>query len=124
MKLTITRLLETSKILATEVGQAIPDFFDYIAEFVEQVTRSLRGGLTFADNFACEIKTVTVKHNTEQVVSSTKQVVGIIPIRVISTSIGIDSFTWFYSDRGELTIKASLTGAPTATTPIVIVILF
>lgn len=124
MKLTITRLLETSKILATEVGQAIPDFFDYIAEFVEQVTRSLRGGLTFADNFACEVRSVTVKHNTAQVVSATKQAVGIIPIRVISTSTGIDSFAWYYSDRGELTIKATLTGSPTDTTSIVIVILF
>lgn len=124
MKITLTRLLETSKYLATEVGQAIPGFFDYMAEFVEQVTRSLRSGLTFSDNFDCDIKTVSLKHNTEQIISSNKSAIGIIPIRVISQGTGLDSFAWWYSDQGNLTLKASFTGSPTAAQSVVVVVLF
>lgn len=124
MKITLTRLLETSKYLATEVGQAIPGFFDYMAEFVEQVTRSLRSGLTFSDNFDCEVKTVTLKHNTEQIVSATKSVFGILPVRVVSQGTGIESFAWWYNDQGTLTVKAAFTGAPTAAQSVVLVVLF
>lgn len=124
MKLTITRLLETSKFLATEVGQAIPSFFDYMAEFVEQVTRSLRRGLTFTDNFDCEVKTVSLAHNAEQVVSATKTVVGVVPLRVISKTSGISSLVWYYSDQGSLVLKASFSDAPTDSKSVVIVLLF
>lgn len=124
MRITLTRLLETSKYLATEVGQAIPGFFDYMAEFVEQVTRSLRSGLTFSDNFDCDVKTVTLTHNTEQIVSATKTAFGILPVRVVSQGVGIESFAWWYNDQGALTVKAAFTGSPTSAQSVVIVVLF
>jgi hypothetical protein len=125
MKLTITRLLETSKFLATEVGQAIPGFFDYMAEFVEQVTRSLRGGLTFADNFDAEVKTVSLVHDTEQIISATKTVAGIIPLRVVSKTTSVTAFGWHYNDQNSLVVKASFLGGDLASSkPVVIVLLF
>ena len=124
MRVTLTRLLETSKYLATEVGQAIPGFFDYMAEFVEQVTRALRSGLTFYDNFDCEVKQVTLKHDTEQILSATKTVTGIIPLRVISKSVGVQSLAWWYSDSGNLTVKIGFTGSPTESQTVVLVVLF
>ena len=66
MKLTITRVLETAKVLATEAGQQIGDFISYMAEFVDQVVRALRNGLTFKDNFDCEVRLVSLLHNTAQ----------------------------------------------------------
>ncbi len=124
MKITITRLLDTAKFLATEVGQAIPGFFEYMAEFVEQTTRALRSGLTFADNFDCQVKTVSLKHDTIQVVSATKAVTGIIPVRVVSKTNSIASFGWWYSDNGELTVKMAYTITTTDPLDVVLVILF
>lgn len=123
-KFTVTRLLETSRILATDVGQAIPDFFNYMAEFVEQTTRSLRSGLTFADNFACDYKTVSLTSGTAQKVTATKTVIGMLPLRVGSTSCGIDSFGWYYDAQGALTVKATFTGSPTTALDVLLVILF
>jgi len=110
--------------MSTTVGQQIPDFFNYMADFVEQSVRSLRGGLTFSDNFACDLKTVTLKHATDQIVSASKVVVGIIPIRVVSQTTGIDSLAWWYNDAGKLTVKAGLTGAPAGTFDVSLVLLF
>ena len=109
-KFTVTRLLETAQILATPVGQAIPGFFDYMADFVQQTAKALRLGLTFADNFACEVKTVSLTNNTAQIISASKVVTGIIPVRVISQSIGLDSFAWYYDDNGRLTVRARFIG--------------
>ena len=123
MRITLTRLLEAAKYAATQVGQEIPDFFDYMSEFVEQVTRSLRNGLSFGDNFNCEVKTITLKHDTPQIVSATKTVTGIIPIRVVSKDF-IDAFAWYYSEAGELTVRAKFTGPPLGSISVVIVLLF
>lgn len=124
MKITITRLLDSAKYLATEVGQAIPDFFTYMAEFVEQATRSLRNGLTFSDNFDCQVKEVKLTSGVASEVSATKAVTGIIPVRVVSQVHGLESFAWWYSDNGKLTVKAVFTSVPTAPVDVVLVILF
>jgi hypothetical protein len=124
MKCTITRLPEISRFLATEVGKAIPDFFTYMAEFIEVTVRSLRGGLTFTDNFDCQVKTVSLVHNTAQVISASKAATGIIPVRVISKTTGIDGFIWYYDDLEKLTVKASFVGSPTTATEVLLVILF
>jgi hypothetical protein len=128
VKVTITRLLETSKLLATKVGQEIPDFFSYMSDFVEQVTRALRGGLSFADNFNCEVRTISLKHNTPQVLEVTKPVTGMIPTRLQSRAYLIDAFNWFYDSDGRLTIQASIKdkegNLPTDALSVAIVILF
>lgn len=123
MKITITRLLETSKYLATEVGQQIPDFFSYMGDLVDNTVRALRNGLTFLDNFDCTVITVAVVHNTPQVVSVPKTAVGILTLRLVSTSYGIDSFAWYYDERGRLSVKVGITGAPTLSQQVVLAIL-
>lgn len=124
MKLTVTRLLEASKYLATEVGQQIPDFFTYMGELVDNVVRALRNGLTFADNFDCTLKTLSVTHNTAQVITTDKPATGIIPLRIVSTTYGIDSFAWYYDERGRLTVKVGITGAPSAAQQVVLLVLY
>jgi len=124
VKFTITRLLDTSKILTSEAGQQLETFISYMAEFVDQTVRTLRSGITFQDNFACEVKTVSLKHDTAQVVQAAKAVVGILPTRVVSQSVGLDSFAWYIDDQGRLTVKAGLTGAPAGSFDVVLVLLF
>ena len=111
-KITLTRLLETSQVLSTEAGQQIQAFVNYMADFVEQTVKALQGGLTFNDNFSGVQKNVSLKHNTEQIVQATKPVTGILCIRVISKTYGLDSFAWYYDDGGRLTVKATFTGGP------------
>lgn len=105
-KFTITRLLDTTRISKTNTGKEIPEFFDYLAQFVEQTVRNLRSGLTFGDNFASEVKTVNLKHAAAQVITSAKTVTGIIPVRVQSTQFLLAAFGWYYDRNNRLTIVA------------------
>jgi hypothetical protein len=124
MKLTITRVLETAKVLATEAGQQIGDFISYMAEFVDQVVRALRNGLTFKDNFDCEVRLVSLLHNTAQIVSSTRTVTGIIPVRLVRQDLMLRDFGWYYDDNGRLTVKASFDADPGNAVDVQLVMLF
>ncbi len=124
MKITLTRVLETSKVLATDIGQKIPDFFNYMAEFVEQVVRALRNGLTFQDNFDCSVRTVSLQHNIPQVVSADRKVSGMIPLRVMSQSLMLDDFGWYYDQQNRLTVKVAFDSDPASTIDVMILILF
>lgn len=103
----ITRLLDVSKILATEVGQQIPEFFRYMAQVVEQTTRSLKNGITFRDNFSADVKDIELKHGIPQIVSTTQGgVTGCYPTRLLSTTHVISGFNWYYDDAGKFTVVA------------------
>lgn len=123
-KFSVSRLLDTAKILATEVGQQIPDFFEYMADFVENTSRILRGGISFADNFACEVRTVSLTSGRIQIVSATRPVTGVIPLRVVSTSSGIESFAWFYDSGSRLTVNMVFTNPPESALDTVLVLLY
>lgn len=124
MKLTITRVFETAKILASETGQQISDMVNYLAEFVDQVVRALRNGLTFSDNFDCQIKTVSLTHDVAQIVSSDRKVTGMIPIRCIRQDLMLSEFGWYYDDNGRLTVKASFDADPGNAVDVQLVMLF
>ena len=123
-KITLTRLLETAQLLATEAGQQLAQFITYMSEHVEQTTRALQGGLSFADNFACERKIVSLKHNVAQLVSAKKPVEDILATRVFSSVHGLDSFAWYYDSGGRLTVKATFTGAPSGSLDVRLVLFF
>lgn len=124
MKITLTRVLETGKILATDVGQKIPDFFQYMGEFVEQLVRATRNGLTFRDNFDCVVKQVTLMHDTAQVIEVPKQVSEIIVSRVVSQTSILTGFGWYYNESNQLTIRAQFDPAPVSSLDVRIVVLF
>lgn len=124
MKLTITRVLETAKVMATEAGQQLTEFISYMAEFVDQVVRALRNGLTFKDNFDCEVRTVSLLHDTAQVVSSTRKVTGIIPVRLVAQGLMLRDFGWYYDDNGQLTVKAAFDADPGNSVDVQLVMLF
>lgn len=124
MKLTITRVLETAKVLSTDAGQQIGEFISYMAEFVDQTVRALRNGLNFKDNFDCQIKIVGLSHDTAQIVSADRTVTGIIPIRAIRQNLTISEFGWWYDDNGRLTVKAAFDADPGNIVDVTLVMLF
>lgn len=124
-KLSISRLLETSKLLSTKAGQELQEALTYLNDLADQVLRALRQGLTFEDNFKCKVVTVTLQNDVEQVVfSDQQQIFGVLPIRAISTQYGIASSLWFKNNNNELVVKIGFSGSPTAAVSVVLIILY
>jgi hypothetical protein len=124
MKITITRLLETSKYLATEAGKQLEGMITQTAEFMDQGVRSLRNGLTFRDNFDAEGKTLSLKDGVATVVASSKTVTGILITRTVSTTYALSSFLWYYDSNSKLTVKATFTPTPSEAVDLEAVFLF
>jgi hypothetical protein len=125
MKFTLGTIFDISKALSTKSGAELADVLRYMSDFFRQTASIIDRGITLADNVNCELLTVEVSHETEQIINPKKRsgVVGIIPIRVISSSYSIGSFGWYVTDRGELAVKAGFAPTPTPTTlPLSIVI--
>lgn len=126
---TISRTFDPARILKIVAqklsGESFLEFFDYFTPFCEQVLRILRGALTFKDNMASIQPTVSLTHNTSQIVNTDGKIpVGIIPIKVISTSSGTDSFAWYVDEKSQVTVKITFTGSPTGPLSVVLLILF
>lgn len=116
MKVTISRLFEISKYLTTSAGKDLEGALSYISEFAELTIRGLRNNLTFEENIFCEVKTVSVRHNTETIISIAKRnrPVRIYVDKVISPYFVITGFGWKFSPSGEVVIKVLFDGPPPA----------
>lgn len=127
-KITISRIYELSKYLGTQAGKELQDPLTYMSEFAELTLRNLRNGLTFNDNLDCVTKRVTVKNNTETIVSiaSKKRAVRINIDRAIDdTFYVVTGFGWKFNTDGDVVIKVTFAGSPgTADIPIDIIIHF
>lgn len=125
MKLSVTRLLETAKLLQTEAGKQLSELIDYTNNTFEQLIRALRNGLTFGDNFNAKVSTVELTNNVYQAVNTDgKTPIGIFCVRVVSTSVGMDSLAWYVNDKGSTQVNMTFTGAPTTAQKVVLIILF
>ena len=125
MKITLSRIFETSKALATAPGQELQDFINFVAEMSEQVLRALRNGLTFEDNLRCQTPRLSLKHGTEQVVNTQGKVPKRVMVtRVYSTQYGFDSFIWYVDNNNQLTVKIGFTGSPTASLDVDLLIFY
>lgn len=125
MKLNISRIFETSKLLATEAGQQLQELITYMADLSEQSLRAFRNQLNFADNFDAIVSSISVSHEKEQVVNTGgKNPVGITVQRVVSTDTGVSSFRWWIGDDGNTRIWVSFDSAPGDAKTIRLVIFF
>jgi hypothetical protein len=73
-----------------------------------QVIQSLRGGLNFRDNFDCLIQTVSLSHNTPQVInrgSQSKIVSAVVPMQVVSSTCAIASLVWYIDNANNLVVN-------------------
>lgn len=122
-KLTINRILETSRFLATTAGQELTDFITYVGDLAENCIRALRNGLTFSENFRCLIKEVEFKDGVEAVVDvSGKTVIGCIPIKAIGDATALDAFGWRISDQGQFVAYVKFKTGTTGTVTLVILL--
>lgn len=124
MKFDVGKVFDAARARATQAGQQLSDVIDHLATLTEKTASSLRNGLTFGDNFNCSVRVVELIHDTEQVVAtSSREVLGIIPIRVETPTAGLDSFLWYKNPKGQLVARAKFVGAPTEALRVTIVIL-
>lgn len=116
MKVTISRLFEISKYLSTNAGKELEGALSYISEFAELTIRGLRNNLTFEENLFCEVKTVSVRHNMESIISiaNRKRPVRIYLDRAVSQYYVVTGFGWRFSASGEVVIKVLFDGPPPA----------
>lgn len=123
-RLTIGRIFESSKALATEAGKQLTDFINDFADFREQVIRALRNGLTFKDNFNCIVSTVSLKHNTPQVINTNgQQPIGVIVLRSAKQIYNV-TIAWELNDKSELSVLPTISGSPTSAIDVVLLIIF
>lgn len=114
MKITLSRIFETSKALATAPGQELQDFINFVAQFAEQTLRALRNGLTLDDNVRCVTQRLTVTNLTDQLVNTGSVVPNrVLVTRVYSTKYSLASWLWFLDNAGKLTVRLGFTPVPT-----------
>lgn len=124
-KLAVPALFELSKALATDAGQQLQEALQYLSIVSDQVVRALRQGVSLADNLDCLTSTVTLSHNKAQVVNASgRQPVGIIPIRVVSTSVAIPTIQWSLNTANEVSVTATFLMDPGSAQQVVLLILF
>lgn len=120
-KITVSKIFELSKYLATKSGQELKDALIYLSEFAEVSLRSLRNGLTFRDNFDCEYKVVRLKDNTETVVSvlGGKRPTSIFISRTINNLYyTVSGFGWKFNSAGDVVVKVVFNQTPPSGTQI------
>jgi hypothetical protein len=89
-KITISRMLEISRLLGTDAGKQLADFLSYVSDLSEQVIRILRNNVTIGDNIDGKFLQVTLKHDTEQVINTdSRQPAWVAPAKVISTTVSL-----------------------------------
>ncbi len=122
-RITISRLFEISKYLKTQAGQDLEGALTYLSEFAEVALRNLRNGLTFADNFDCLLKSVSLRTDTETVVTIAggKRAKGVILLKTADpVYYVVTKFGWKYGADGNLVVFATLSDisgvAPAAAT--------
>ena len=124
-KLNISRLLESSKLLATKAGQELQELIGFVQDTTNQIVLALRQGLSFEDNFKCMSSTITLTHGVEQTVNSnSKQISYVLPMRTVSSTTALTSFVYYINGNNELAITAEFKGAPTTPQMVIIIIFF
>jgi hypothetical protein len=125
VKLGISRLVETSKLLNTKSGKELSDLITHYTELAEGVIRALNNGLTLEDNMNGKALAVSLKSGVEQVINTDGKVPAEVRIRRVASSVhGVDSFLWYINNSGFTVIKANFTGSPTDALNVTIAILF
>lgn len=125
-KISISRIFELSRYLATKSGQELKDALIYLSEFAEVSLRNLRNGLTFRDNFDAQLKLVSLTDGTETsiAVEGARRPSCVLLCRVVdNTYYKVSSFGWKFAADGNVVVTVNFVGSPSAATPITVELL-
>jgi len=123
-KLSLQRLLEVSRLLATEAGQQLQDLLTFTNDLADQVLRALRQGLTFQDNFNCLVRQYTIQHQTDTLINTDgKRPYGVIPVRVVSETIRVGAINWHIDSTDQTFVNISFENG-TESYAVVLIVLF
>ncbi len=109
-KLSIQRVFETSKLLATDSGKELQELIGYVAEFAEQTLRILRNGVGVADQLDAQLVNAIVVSGEETEISTNKVPIGIFPIRIQEEGTKNGEFGWYLNDQGRVITNLVVTG--------------
>ena len=123
-KLSVSKLIDTSKFLKTQAGSELVDLFDYLARFTDQVLGAFRNQLTFEDNFRAEVPTVALQSGVETDVKTTSTPRGVLVSRVLSQGVAVDSFGWHISQSGRLVVRCVFDPVSSDVNKVTLVILY
>jgi hypothetical protein len=124
-KITIQRIFDATKALASEAGQSLQDFINFQAQFAEITLRALRNGLTYADNMDCEIRSLKLSQNASVAINLTKRPTEIRARRVLETSFALaQPIQWGFTANGKPFVVAVFSPVPTTPVEVEIIILY
>jgi hypothetical protein len=125
-KISVPKILETSKLLSSKTGQELSELIQYVSTVSTQLIQSLRNGLNYEDNFDCHPTTVNLTHNMEQIVNrgSTRAPKEVRARRVVSTTTAVTALIWYLDNSGNLVVKAKFDGAPVTTQEVDLIVYF
>ena len=125
-KITISRIFETARALATEAGTQLQDFIQFQAQFAEITIRSLRNGLTDEDNTDCEVRVVELTSGVPLVLGVTKKKAKEVRVRrlLTSTTALTSPLAWGFTNNGSVSMTGTFSPAPTTPVQVEIIILY
>lgn len=114
MRLDVIRRIDKGDLQRS--GEELPKWLDALITpinlFIENVVNALRGRLTFADNFLCNVRTLTFTSGTELEInprktdsSQTLRAIGVFPI--YCSSGNIDKFGWTQKNNGNIGVTVT-----------------
>lgn len=113
-RLSVTRLLDTAKLLATTAGSQLTDLIEYTNNTFSEVIRALRNGLTFRDNFDAFEREFSLKHDTEgPVFTNSRTPRGIFVMQVVS-GMYAGQVAWRIDERAQVLVKPTFSPTPAA----------
>jgi hypothetical protein len=121
-KLSVARVFDTSVVANTKAFTELSKFFEYMAQFTDNMSRIVRNGISVSDNLDARVITQDLRHNQESVVSINRRPVLVLLGRQSPVSSPITSFTWTLNDAGNLVLKITLAN-PADTQPITVTLL-
>ena len=108
-KITVSKFFDENDIKDDAVREAIKPLVSYMNSAFDNVIRSIQGEITLEDNVKGEVHTFTAKHNTATSLAVAGTFVGAIPLYVLDTGIGIDSYTLRVPDTGQVEVTFQFT---------------
>ena len=108
-KITVSKFFDENDIKDDAVREAIKPLVSYMNSAFDNVIRAIQGDLTLGTNVKGTLQTFSVKHNTATSLAVDGTFVGAIPLYVLDTGIGIDSYTLRVPDTGQVEVTFQFT---------------